>query len=131
MTDQDHRNITDQRYAADAQLRYQTGSSHPRTHAQWLVYFGEHFGDRYKVAAPSAPGGQWQATALSGQPDQLFGWSPTELLDELIEHRCRNDRTAAMVQNTPDPHDLDQGCSGPAPAADPQSAPRQAGGAPR
>ena len=45
---------------------------------------------KYDVAAPSAPGGQWRATALFGQHDQLFGWSPTELLDELIEHRHRH-----------------------------------------
>jgi hypothetical protein len=25
-----------------------------------------------------------------GQHDQLFGWSATELLDELAEHRARN-----------------------------------------
>jgi hypothetical protein len=130
VTDPDKRNITDQRYVDDAELRYQAGSSRPRAHAQWLAYFGEHYGDRYKVATPSAPGGRWQAIALSGQPDQIFGWSPTELLDELTEHRSRNDRTA-MGQNTPDPHDHDQECSGLAPAADPQSAPRQAGGAPR
>jgi hypothetical protein len=48
------------------------------------------YGDRYTVAAPSAPGGRWQATALFGQRDQLFGWSATELLDELTEHRSRN-----------------------------------------
>jgi hypothetical protein len=128
--DPDQRNITDQRYADDAELRYRAGNPRPRTHAQWLTYFGEHYGDRYKVVTPSAPGGRWQAIALSGEHDELFGWSPTELLDELIEHRCRNDRTA-MRQNAPDPHDHDQGCSGPAPAADPQSAPRQAGGVPR
>lgn len=90
MTDPDRRNITDQRYASDAELRYQTGSSRPRTNAQWLEYFSEHYGSRYEVVSPSAPGGQWRATGLFGQHDQLFGWSPTELLDELIEHRHRN-----------------------------------------
>jgi hypothetical protein len=90
VTDPDKRNITDQRHAGDAELRHQTGPSRPRTHAQWLDYFGAHYGDRYEVAAPSAPGGRWQATALFGQHDQLFGWSPSELLDELIEHRYRN-----------------------------------------
>jgi hypothetical protein len=90
VTDPDRRNITDQRHAGDAALRYQAGCSRLRTHAQWLGHFGEHYGDTYTVAAPSAPGGQWQATALSGQHDQLFGWSPSELLDELIEHRFRN-----------------------------------------
>jgi hypothetical protein len=90
VSDPDQRNITDQRYADDAAIRYQAGRSRPRTNAQWLDYFGENYGDSYKVAAPSAPGAQWQATALSGQHDQLFGWSPTELLDELTEHRSRN-----------------------------------------
>jgi hypothetical protein len=90
VTDPDKRNITNQRYADDAELQHQVGSSRPRTHAQWLDYFGEHYGDRYAVAAPSAPGGRWQATALFGQRDQLFGWSATELLDELTEHRSRN-----------------------------------------
>jgi hypothetical protein len=66
VTDPDKRNITDQRYADDAELRYQVGITRPRTHAQWLGYFGEHYGDRYAVAAPSAPSGQWRATALSG-----------------------------------------------------------------
>jgi hypothetical protein len=86
----DHRNITDQRYADDAAIRYQAGCSRPRTHAQWLDNFRELYGDTYTVAAPSAPGGQWQATELSGQHDQLFGWSATELLDELTEHWARN-----------------------------------------
>lgn len=90
MTDPDKRNITDQRYASDAELRYDMGNSRPRTNAQWLDYFSEHYGDKYDVAAPSAPGGHWRATALFGQRDQLFGWSPTELLDELIEHRHRH-----------------------------------------
>ena len=90
MTDPDQRDITDQRYAYDAATRYQAGRSRPRTHAQWLDYFGEHYGDTYAVTAPSAPGGQWQASALSGQHDRLSGWSPTELLDELTEHRARN-----------------------------------------
>lgn len=90
MTDPDQRNITDQRHADDAATRYQTERSGPRTNPQWLDYFGEHYGDTYTVAAPTAPGGQWQAIALSGQHDQLFGWSPTELLDELTEHRTRN-----------------------------------------
>ena len=90
MTDPDKCNITDQRYPDDAQMRYQAAGSRPRTHAQWLGYLGEHYGDAYAVAAPSAPGGQWQATALFGQHDQLYGWSATELLDELTEHRSRN-----------------------------------------
>lgn len=90
MTDPDKRDVTAQRYADDAELRYRAGSSRPRTHAQWLDYLGDHYGDRYAVAAPSEPGGQWKATALSGQRDQLFGWSATELFDELIEHRYRN-----------------------------------------
>jgi hypothetical protein len=90
VTDPDQRNITDQRYTDDAEMRYQTGGPRPRTNAQWLDYFGEHYGDTYTVAAPGAPGGQWRAIALSGQHDQLFGWSPTELLDELSEHRARN-----------------------------------------
>jgi hypothetical protein len=88
MTDPDKRNIADQRYAGDAELRYEMGNSRPRTHAQWLEYFAKHY-DSYDVAAPSAPGGRWQATAKFGQHDQLLGWSPTELLDELIEHRHR------------------------------------------
>ena len=90
MSDPDQRNITDQRYADDAAIRYQAERSGPRTHAQWLDYFRERYGDTCTVAAPSAPGGQWQATELSGQHDQLFGWSATELLDELTEHRTRN-----------------------------------------
>jgi hypothetical protein len=90
VTDSDRRHIADQRYADDAALRYQEGARRPRTHAQWLDYFREQYGDAYTVAAPSAPGGQWQATELSGRHDQLFGWSATELLDELIEHRARN-----------------------------------------
>jgi hypothetical protein len=90
VTDPDRRNITDQRHAGDAALRYLAGSSRPRTSAQWLGYFGEHYGDTYQVCAPSAPGGQWRAAALFGQRDQLFAWSATELLDELREHRFRN-----------------------------------------
>jgi hypothetical protein len=90
VTDPDRRHITDQRFADDAAQRYQEGARHPRTYAQWLDYFREHYGDTYTACAPSAPGGQWQATTLFGQQDQLFGWSPTELLDELIEHRHRN-----------------------------------------
>lgn len=91
MTDPDHRDITDQRHADDAAFRYEAGRSRPRTNAQWLDYFGERFGDGYKVTAPGAFGGQWEATALSGQHDELSGWSPTELLDELTEHHARND----------------------------------------
>ncbi len=90
MTDPDKRNITDQRYADDAATRYQAASTRPRPHAQWLDYFSKHYGDTHTVTAPSAPGGQWHATALSGQHDQLCGWSPTELLDELTDHRARN-----------------------------------------
>jgi hypothetical protein len=90
VTDPDKRNITDQRYADDAEVRYLAGTMRPRTHAQWLNYFREHYGNTYAVAAPSAPGGQWTATALFGQRDQLYGWSATELLDELTEHRSRN-----------------------------------------
>jgi hypothetical protein len=86
VTDPDTRNITDQRYRSDAEIRYQLGDSRPRTQAQWLDYFAEYY-DKYEVFPPSAPGAQWHATALFGQHDQLFGWSPTELLDELIEHR--------------------------------------------
>jgi hypothetical protein len=90
VTDADQRNISDQRYADDAANRYQAASARPRTHAQWLDYFSEHYGDTYKVTAPSAPGGQWHAIALSGEHDQLSGWSCTELLDELTEHHARN-----------------------------------------
>jgi hypothetical protein len=90
VTDPAKRNITDQRYANDAELRYRAGTARPRTNAQWLGYFAEHYGDAYAVAAPSAPGGHWQATALFGRHDQLFGWSATELLDELTGHRSRN-----------------------------------------
>jgi hypothetical protein len=90
VTEPDQRNITDQRYDDDAELRYLLGTARPRTHAQWLAYFREHYGDTYAVAAPSAPGGQWQATALFGQHEQLSCWSVTELLDELTEHRSRN-----------------------------------------
>jgi hypothetical protein len=90
VTDLDKRSITDQRYADDAALRCLAGAARPRTHAQWLDYFGEHYGDAYEVSAPSAPSGQWKATALFGQHDKLFGWSPTELHDELTEHRSRN-----------------------------------------
>jgi hypothetical protein len=90
VTDPDKRNITDHRYPGDAELRHEMGNARPRTVAQWLSYFGERYGARYDVAAPVAPGGRWRATALFGQHDQLFGWSPTELLDELIEHRYRN-----------------------------------------
>jgi hypothetical protein len=90
VTDPGKRNIADQRYASDAELRHQMGNSRPRTNAQWLAYFSEHYGDNYGVAVPNAPGGRWQATALFGQHDQLLGWSPTDLLDELIEHRHRN-----------------------------------------
>jgi hypothetical protein len=89
MSDPDKRNITDQRYAADAALRYLAGSR-PRTSGQWLGYFGEHYGDTYEVSGPSEPGGQWKATALFGRRDQLFGWSAAELVDELREHRFRN-----------------------------------------
>jgi hypothetical protein len=52
--------------------------------------FGRYYGDAYKVAAPSAPGGQWTAIALFAQQDELSEWSPEELLDELMHHRCRN-----------------------------------------
>lgn len=90
MTDPDQRNISDQRHADDAASRYQAARNRPRTRALWLDYFGEHYGDTYKVTAPSASGGQWQAIALSRQHDQLSGWSPTELLDELTDHRSRN-----------------------------------------
>jgi hypothetical protein len=90
VTDLDKRDITDQRYPSDAELRHQTGNSRPRTNAQWLAYFSEHYGETYEVAAPSAPGGRWHATARFGQHDQLLGWSPTDLLDELIDHRHRN-----------------------------------------
>jgi hypothetical protein len=90
VTDPDQRNISDQRYADDAVNRCQAASTRPRTDAQWLDYFSEHYGDTYKVTAPSAPGGQWRAIALSGEHDQLSGWSPTELLDELSDHRARN-----------------------------------------
>jgi hypothetical protein len=89
VTDPDKRNIIDQRYPSDAELRYHLGNSRPRTQAQWLDHFAEYYG-KYEVLPPSAPGAQWHATALFGQHDQLFGWSPTELLDELIEHRFRN-----------------------------------------
>jgi hypothetical protein len=92
VTDPDQRNIIDQRYADDATIRYEAGRSRPRTSVQWLDYFGEQYRDTYKITAPRAPGGQWQAIALSGQHDQLFGWSPTELLDELTEHRARDRR---------------------------------------
>jgi hypothetical protein len=90
MIDPDQRNVPDQRYADDAALRYLTGTARPATQAQWLDYFREHYGDTYTVTAPTAPGGQWQATELPGQHDQLSGWSATELLDELTEHRARN-----------------------------------------
>jgi hypothetical protein len=90
VTDPDKRNVTDQRYADDAELRYLSGTERPRTHAQWLDYFRVHYGGAYEVAAPCAPGGQWKATALFGQRDQLSGWSATELLDELTDHRSRN-----------------------------------------
>ncbi len=110
MTDADKRNITDQRYTDDADLRYLAGTTRPRTHAQWLDYVREHY-DTYAVAAPSTPGGQWHATALSGQRDQLFGWSATELLDELTEHRSRNPHGQMRLNS--------------ALAAGPQSAPRQ------
>jgi hypothetical protein len=90
VTDPHKRNITDQRYADDAELRYLAGTARPRTQAEWLDYFREHYGDAYQVVAPGAPGGQWNATALFGQRDQLSGWSATELLDELTEHRSRN-----------------------------------------
>jgi hypothetical protein len=89
VTDPDKRNITDQRYADDAGLRYLAGTARPRTHAQWLDYLREHYG-AYEIAAPSAPGGQWNATALSGQRDHLSGWPATELPDELTAHRSRN-----------------------------------------
>jgi hypothetical protein len=88
VTDPDKRSIADRRYPSDAELQYEMGRVRPRTQAQWLDYFTEHYGGRYDVAAPSAPGGRWQAIAQFGQ--QLFGWSPTELLDELIEHCHRN-----------------------------------------
>jgi hypothetical protein len=52
-------------------------------------YFRKHY-DTYTVAAPSAPGGKWQAAALSDHHGQLFGWSDTELLGELAEHCSRN-----------------------------------------
>jgi hypothetical protein len=89
VTDTDRRNITDQRYSDDAALRYLTGTTRPCTHAQWLAYFHEHYGHTYTVTAPTAPGGQWRATELLGQHDQLSGRSATELLDELTEHRAR------------------------------------------
>jgi hypothetical protein len=90
VTDPDRRNIVDQRCADDATLRCLTGGPRPRTYAEWLGYFREHYGDTYEVSEPSAPGGQWKATALFGQRDQLSGWSATELLDELTEHRPGN-----------------------------------------
>jgi hypothetical protein len=36
------------------------------------------------VLPPSAPVGRWQATALFGQHDQLFGWSPKRLPAGLV-----------------------------------------------
>jgi hypothetical protein len=90
VTDRDRRCITDQRFADDAARRYVAGTVPPRTHAQWLGYFSDLYGDTYVVSAPGTPGGQWKATALFGKRDQLAGWSPTELLDELTEHRSRN-----------------------------------------
>jgi hypothetical protein len=90
VTDPDKSNIKDQRYPGDAELRHEMGNSRPRTQTQWLGYFAERYGGKYNVLPPSAPGGRWQATALFGQHDQLFGWSPSELLDELIDHRYRN-----------------------------------------
>jgi hypothetical protein len=110
VTDPRERNIADQRYTADAELRYLAGTARPRTHAQWLDYFRDHY-ETYTVAAPSAPGGQWQATALSDQHDELFGWSATELLDELTEHRSRKPHGQMRLNS--------------ALGAGPQSAPRQ------
>jgi hypothetical protein len=93
--DPDQRNITDQRCADDAALRYLTGTARAATHAQWLDYFREHYGNTYTVTAPTAPGGQWQATELLGQHDQPLGWSAIELLDELTDHRARNHPASA------------------------------------
>jgi hypothetical protein len=56
VTDPDRRNIPDQRYPGDAELRYLAGTVRPRTHAQWLSYFREHYGGAYEVAALEHPG---------------------------------------------------------------------------
>ena len=90
MTDPDRRNITDQRYADDAELAVPGGQLAPAHSTPSGSTTSESItAAPTRSVAPSAPGGQWQATALFGQHDQLFGWSPTELLDELIEHRHR------------------------------------------
>jgi hypothetical protein len=75
VTDPDKSNIRDQRYPSDAELRYQVGSSRPRTQAQWLDYFTEQYG-KYEILPPSAPGGQWHATALFGQRDSYTAGPP-------------------------------------------------------
>jgi len=112
VTDPDRRNITDQRYPSDAEIRYHMGNARPRTQAEWLNYFTKHH-DKYEVLPPSAPGSQWHARALFGQHDQLSGWSPTELLDELIEHRYRGYAAVELEGDSP------------------QAPPGRAGGAPR
>jgi hypothetical protein len=89
VTDPDRRNITDQRHSDDAARRYEMRRLRQ---AQWLDYFGEHFGDVYAVVPPSTPGRQWHATALFGRHDRLFAWSAIQLLGELTEHRSSTHR---------------------------------------
>jgi hypothetical protein len=56
------------------------------TEEQQLVFLNTHWGSRYSFAAPEAPGGQWTATARSGQHDQIHGRTAAELLEEVREH---------------------------------------------
>ena len=90
MTDPDKRNIRDQRFADEAASRHLAGGRQPRTNAQWLDLFRDHYGEAYTVFAPSTFGAQWKAVALFGGRDELSEWSPGELLEELIHHRHRN-----------------------------------------
>jgi hypothetical protein len=92
VTDPDKRNIATQRFSDDAVLRYLVGEQQPHAHTQLLEFFGEQYAGRYRVFVPTAPGGQWKAVALFGQHDELSGWSPSELLEEVTHHQCSNDR---------------------------------------
>jgi hypothetical protein len=66
------RDITDQRYTEDA---------------AW-DFLHHHWGNQYSIQRPNAPGGQWSATALFGQHDQILEWSAGELLEEIRAHRA-------------------------------------------
>lgn len=55
-------------------------------HHDATVYLIAHYGERYDIHAPKAPGGQWVAIARFGSHDQLCEWSANALEDELLDH---------------------------------------------